>query len=354
LAFDGQTIGQFEPVGPDVAWATTSGSGSAPTQQILRSIDGGVRWQDVTPPGMARAAGDHWITGTDFLDSNHAWVVSSGIADGGPQTLVWTSDGGQRWSRIGRLPSFDCNVQFVNLSDGWCVTVGAALGSDQVIVYRTTDGAHRWTLVSKGKSATGSPGWPGSLPLACSKRVTFLAPMQGWAGYMCNGGRSISPLYETTAGGHLWVDRNVQPLPPGYANEDSPPADWVALPVLVGALGAAGVAAQRGLANASLVYRTTDGGSSWYPVAPPGAPRAWGIDLVSATDWKLISGSTILSTNDAGRRWQTTHSDVRLTSYGGSEFVSSAVGWYLDGDQVLRTTDGGESWRKVTIPGVGG
>ena len=159
-------VSQFTPIGADVAWATTEPAATSnPSkpfpQRIIRTTDAGQSWRDVTPAGLTVATGDRYISTADFLDADHAWVVHSGVADGSPQTLVSTSDGGHHWSTIGRLPSPYCEVQFVNATDGWCVEVGAASGEDEVIVYQTTDGGRRWALVSKSASPTGTPGSPG-------------------------------------------------------------------------------------------------------------------------------------------------------------------------------------------------
>ena len=339
-----------------MAWATTEPVGSSnPTkpfpQRIIRTTDAGQRWQDVTPPGLALATGDRYISGADFLDVDHAWVVHGGVVDGSPQFLVSTSDGGHHWSTLGRLPSPYCGAQFVDPTDGWCVASFAASGADQVIVYQTTDGGRRWALVSKSASLTGAPGSPGSLPLICDKQVKFLTPSQGWAGFDCN---LLSPLYETTDGGHNWVGR-FEKVPPSDYDPSRSPTGWVALPTMTGAEGAAGLSIEDPK-PVSIVYRTSDGGASWQPVPSPGKPRNWSIDLVDATHWKLVSGRTILATDNAGRTWQTINSDIAIRS--GSEapdFVTPQIGWYPGGDaeKEFRTTDGGRIWWSVRIPDLG-
>ncbi|MGH9172601.1 MAG: hypothetical protein ACRD0Z_17330 [Acidimicrobiales bacterium] len=98
-------------------------------------------------------------------------------------------------------------------------------------------------------------------------------------------------------------------------------------------------------------------GGGWEPIAPQGSPREWAIDIVSPTEWKLVAGRTILATDNAGQSWQTVRSDIPLGSSPASmpDFVTAQVGWYLgEGSEALfRTTDGGSSWRQVTVPGVG-
>jgi photosystem II stability/assembly factor-like uncharacterized protein len=350
-------VSQFTAIGADVAWASTEPvASSSPTkpfpQRIIRTTDGGLRWQNLTPPGLALAEGDRYILHPpDFLDADHAWVVHGGVADGSPQILVATSDGGSHWSTLGRLPSPYCEVQFVDAAHGWCVASGAASGQEQVSVYQTTDGGRRWSLVSKSASITGTPGSPGSLPVVCDKQLTFLTPRKGWASFSCPVG--LSPIYETTDGGRTWVGRAVKAPPPRYEPSNGYPADWVALPTVTGADGAAGLG-NEDPKPVSLVYRTTDGGASWQPVPSPGKPRNWSIDLVNATDWKLASGRTILATNNAGHSWQEINSYIAL-GYGSDYFVTPEIGWYPGGNtkEEFRTTDGGRIWRPVHIPDLG-
>jgi len=348
---------EFAPIGPDVAWAWLNPAGDSTSsifpQRIVRTTDAGASWDNVTPPGLALGAGDRYFSSAFFLGPTDAWVTFGGPQDGAPQSLLRTTDAGHAWSSLGRLPSPYCIVQFLDVSHGWCVEVAAALGSDQVVVYRTNDGARHWTLVSKSASATGAPGWPGSLPLACSKRVRFVSDREGWASFVCNGGGSISPLYWTADGGHLWVAATVAPPPAGYTPVSGAPASWDGLPTFSGSLGAAALSDRSNGRLVSLVYVTTDG-ESWQAVKPPGEPRNWGIDLIGPRDWKLVLGHTVLGTSDGGRTWQRIRSDLNIPSEAVPDFATSQVGWYPGNESSsaveYRTTDGGATWSKVMLP----
>ncbi len=352
------TVEQFTAVGTSTAWAWVDGGNMASImsfpQGIMRTTDAGASWENVTPVGLATAKGNRYISSVYFKGIEDAWVSYGGAADGAAQTLVATKDGGRHWSVIGRPPSPYCEVEFIDVAHGWCVEMGAAAGTDEVVLYRTTNGGRSWKLGSRSASATGAPGKPGSLPSVCEKRLVFISETEGWASFACNAGKvgSVSPLFETTDAGRSWSDASISPLPPGYISENGSPAAWVGSPLFDGSTGAAGLSDDANGHLVSLIYRTIDGGSSWQPVLPPGPPHYWLIDLVDATQWKLVSGHTILSTSNAGRTWQTVNSDRNLGA--APEFVTPEVAWYPGSEAPVeyRTVDCGATWIRIRFPAL--
>jgi photosystem II stability/assembly factor-like uncharacterized protein len=129
-------------------------------------------------------------------------------------------------------------------------------------------------------------------------------------------------------------------------------------PVSVGANAAAGIdiGGFRHVRSQTLIVRSSDTGRNWRVVKPPGRPIPWGADVVTPTVWKLTLGRTILATNNAGRTWMKIRSDKRLTTSTQSDavdFISPVVGWDTSsgGPDLLCTTDGGHTWRRVQLPG---
>jgi hypothetical protein len=345
----------FAGVSPAVAWAVTTGEQPREPlpQAVLRTVDGGRSWSTVTPPGLAFARGRTAIVGSYFLDATHAYLVRGPIQAYSSGTLLATGDGGRNWRTLGRLPAGGCEIQFVDPRHGWCLAVGAAMGQEQITVYRTSDGGRRWRRLSISPGFNGRSGSPGALPLACDKRIEFLTPSIGWAATYCAAG--VSPLYETLDGGRTWVARTIAPPPGGLgAGELSGfPEVWPVGPVMAGSSGAAGMQLEGARQTESLVYRTSDGGRSWRPVVPPGRGRRWSIDLITSTDWVLAFHHRLLSTSDAGASWRTLHSDASI-SWPPMLFADGA-GWFVNPDamsRVLRTADGGRTWRLLRIPRV--
>src|SRR5690349_13365283 len=83
---------------------------------ILRTMDGGVSWHDVTPPG-ASALG--FGIGASFLDSNRGWVL---IGDPNNPVnagaLYRTTDGGIHWDS-NAVPFGGGDIHFLDDNNGW-------------------------------------------------------------------------------------------------------------------------------------------------------------------------------------------------------------------------------------------
>lgn len=339
-AGSGYGVEDVTPVGADAAWAITSGNEdtNAP-QAIVRTTDGGARWSSVTPARLRRLrASDYPVL--DVLTASRAWVTFGG--DYTRQTVLTTADGGRRWTRVGRTPD-DCQVDFINSRDGWCVAADGATGNATVFVYRTTNGGGSWREVSHtGLYGKGSSR--GALPFGCDKSVVFAAPADGFASTYCNGGRAYIALSRDA--GARWAKVLQGPVDDGGSNFDRVVAYGRDL-----AAGFLGTGA-RGPTDAS-VYRSDDLGRMWTRVRPPGRSRAYDVDTVSPSVWRLLLGRAILATNDAGRTWTNITSNVRLPHDGTLEFTSESVGWDVEtsvGTHILRTTDGGRHWTTVHVP----
>ena len=166
----------------------------------------------MTPPGLTRQLSGMVITGFFALGAQHAWVTYGGIKNGAAQHIAATTDGGRRWTVVGREPLtkvgfstyvYDCGLDFVTPSVGWCQAEPPYVGAEGVDLYRTTDGGRHWQRVS----VTGPDGnKPGSLPWGGDKDIQFTSQSTGWASFT---GPKAAPLYETTNGGKTWIKRRV-------------------------------------------------------------------------------------------------------------------------------------------------
>jgi photosystem II stability/assembly factor-like uncharacterized protein len=346
-----QEVFDFTPISSAVTWAVTLGNQSTDsTQSVLRTVDGGARWSNVTPAGLRLETPNRTISSVFFLNSRRGWI-EYGNDNTGPQRLIETTDSGRHWRSLIKIPVAGCNIQFVNWTDGWCTELGGALGSEGVKIYRTTTGGRRWRLVS----VTNPPGQKstrGALPWGCDKSIGFSTASTGFAGFACNGG--WPPIYATRDGGARWIPTRVvrHPVPIGDGGA------WFSAPIVAGGKGAVSLFIGGGpkVRSETVVFRSTNGGRVWRAVTTPGPATHWVADIVTPTRWHLVSGRTVLSSDDGGRTWSTIKSDKRLTTSAvapGIDFVTPRVGWDIasGGPDPLRTTDGGRIWRRVPLPG---
>jgi photosystem II stability/assembly factor-like uncharacterized protein len=363
----GQSLQEVWALGAETVWAWTQDE-SGPTagggaQGIELSTDGGMRWSNVTAPGLGVQGGKHWINGLFALNADDAWVAYGGLGARAPQSVIATTDGGRKWRVIGAKPPV-CELDFVSVSDGWCAAIGGALGSETVTLYRTTDGARSWRVVSRTSPDSRSPG---GLPFGGDKNIAFSTADVGWAAFASAAG--VAPLFESENGGGSWIERNVAPPPRhiGPPPRDGYGAMFAGQPAMNGRFGAVGYSVGQRIGARTIVYRTTDAGRDWRPVVPPGPGKPWLVDTLTGRSWRLVYGNRILATDDSGRTWHTIRSDHTFPdlsySFGSPTppvvlFASDHVGWIVQPDlesstnTLWRTVDGGRRWHQVTVPGT--
>ncbi len=115
------------------------------------------------------------------------------------------------------------------------------------------------------------------------------------------------------------------------------------------------------LAPEQQVLRTTDGGSTWQVVTPSGAPRgSFSLASVNANRAWLAVGSraadrtVVYATQDGGANWS--RAVIRRPGLPQLDYLGGSTGFLLlhqsrsgwnEGISLLRTTDGGATWRLV-------
>lgn len=349
----GQSLREAWPAGGSIAWAWTQDMSGTGSQGIERTTDGGTRWSDVTPSGLAEQGGKHFIDGFFALDAHDAWIAYGGVFEADRQTVLATTDGGRRWTVVGHQPNGDtCDLDFVSPSIGWCAVITPYQGRETVVLYRTTNDGKSWRIVSKTGEGTNPPG---SLPFAGDKNIQFTTKSIGWTTFLVDG--VTAPLYETVNGGKNWTAEHVAPAP-GNLDHGS---GFAGQPTLEGRNGAVGYTVETPHGR-TVVYATADRGRHWHPVIPPGRGEPWLVDTLSPRRWRLVYGRRILLTNNAGKTWRTITTNHHFSLFYAFDsptppvvdFATRKVGWIQNpvSRTLWRTTDGGSRWRRVTIPGT--
>jgi photosystem II stability/assembly factor-like uncharacterized protein len=329
---------------------------------ILRTSDGGESWIDVSPPVQALAEEGNYLWARGFfLDPRHAWVVYASLRSGSPG-LVWrTADGGKTWDRsldflgtVSGVSPASPELFFLDASTGWLqldAFLGASsYGSD---LYHSDDSGERWELVMDEQRqppsdwiAGGLDGWD------------FLDGLHGLS-TGSHPATSGAEVYWTSDGGGSWL---AQVLP-------SPEED----PGMMGDLNCRGLSPRlfgpgRGLiwvtcrdAERDFVYLTRDTGANWDTRPFPAAfdqtslvildenrlvALGWWIEVVDGE--VRVSGAELYKSADAGAHWQR----MAELDWGGTlEFLDESNGWAFGGSEtdpfLLRTTDGGRTWREL-------
>ncbi len=332
---------------------------------ILRTMDGGIHWRNVSPPGASPAPPPSAF----FVDSTEAWAavapaITSALEEYSPTDVrIWhTKDGGQNWNALGQLHSpvgIAGGLQFIDDQHGWLSqSLGAAMGSEGIAIWATEDGGLHWMQRSV-TSFTPGESTPGAMPVGCDKAgPVFLDQGYGWITGSCAVGLFF---YGTHDGGRTWQEASqvfhVQFDP------TNPESDVSYLQFSSRQDGVLLMHSYSNNREHQRLYLTYDGGASWQPQVVPdtdylGRPfflngqTGWVIGGKMKDTWPV--SADLYRTDDGGVSWRTIPLDGNWNG-ADIDFVSSQAGWLLQGysgpqqrDMLTRTLDGGQSWQAIT------
>lgn len=313
---------------------------------VLVSTNGGQAWHALSlPQGFSPANADFVSSETGFVAGQTCPAQAGQGTAGCDGTLIETTNGGATWttSFSANDPSFwaySDAVSFANAQDGWFFYKdGASFGS---FLYKTTDGGAHWTA----ENTTFAQG------RQVAGAPVFITPEVGWLAL--NHGASPLPgaLLITSDGGATW--RTVGLL-----------RGWnvIGTDLLSSQVGF--VVGQGGDGQQGFLAKTTDGGATFQQILPalapestidfPDAQHGFGLGLPS-------NRGAFLATSDGGKTWRQVSV---IADAGGGEpfsqsFASARDGFAVvartvnaTGLNVLATTDGGRTWQKrssIAVP----
>lgn len=255
--------------------------------------------------------GSHAMHDLHFFNTDKGWAVSDyGL-------IVRTDDGGQSWETLDSgVSNWLGDVQFVDANTGW------AVGSAGTILH-TTDGGLTWQMQS-GAVSVDLYG------------LFFLDDQKGWIG-LPDG------VLRTTDGGSTWVKTGtgvtvqVRDLQFFDANN--------------------GVLASKGDdPGDGEILLTSDGGETWTPAncdddfLPCSRFRfLLALHFPNASFGVAVGGwvnPDIFITNDGGANWSNVDTGFSFVVPDSVYFVDTEYGWAIDDGDMLRSTDGGQTWSK--------
>lgn len=173
-------------VSAQVAW--TSGSQGT----VLRTVDGGATWQNVSPPGTATLQ----FRDIEAFDSDHAVILS--IGTGTDSRVYVTSDAGQHWTLafVNQEPEafYDC-IAFFDKKHGLGLS-DPVNGRFRIIA--TSDGGHSWHIVSGGMP----PALAGEFAFAASGQCLVTAG--GRDAFFGTGGGAKARVFRSGDRGQNW------------------------------------------------------------------------------------------------------------------------------------------------------
>jgi photosystem II stability/assembly factor-like uncharacterized protein len=361
----GSVIVPFKMFSPTTGWGLAANA-------IVRTTDGGIYWTDVSPPGWERDYPYPLPPKSDFfLDSDRAWVTK--VSATSPQIVFFrTTDGGRTWQQIasivdaGLISSLPLQLDFIDPLHGWFMgpKPGPALG-----LYSTDDGGEHWNPVAvhsgpQDAGCTGmafisvSTGW-----IVCNWNLTVGVPPRDRSGPApatppVFSDASGSTLLVTHDGGVTWVDQPL-PVPPRSQGLFDPPVFFDQAHGII----------ELDLADLETLLVTSDGGATWSRGSLPGTPPlARGpADFIDATHGWVVAGSSpelgknlpdlsLYRTDDGGANWVRVQADLPWLSndslFRQLYFVNEEIGFavLIATDtgmvpfQLLKTTDGGQTW----------
>ena len=336
------------PSGP-VEWVGTGGgvAWAGTYRNLWLSTNGGRTWGRSTPPHLtdvgATSLGD-----VQFVDSRHGWLSSNTVNTAAHTSHRWeidrTTDGGRTWQastppdckqcNFGNLSFFDATRGYVF---AWASTPTYASPNARTKLFSTSDGGATWKLVSEPRIA----------PPAGAR---FVDPQHGVAVSWSGDKSADSRVFRTSDGGRTWtpVVLDGSPRYPGYFG----------YPEITSVDGTLVIPAERFLTPRGAqptVYTSSDGGAHWQAhSAPKDVFFGYGLFSAASPDtWVAADryARHFYETTDGGESWRVVTMPRTFLHARWIHFSSAQLGWaILENYRLVRTTDGGRHWTSAGPP----
>ncbi|MGW6836267.1 WD40/YVTN/BNR-like repeat-containing protein [Streptomyces sp. NPDC054949] len=259
---------------------------------VLRTVDGGRAWRDVSPPGAVAEGLE--LRDIEAFDARRAVALS--IGEGEASRVLRTEDGGATWTETFRNPDprafYDC-LTFFDARHGLAVSDPV---DGKFRVLSTDDGGRNWRVLPDAGMPAALPGEAG---FAASGQCLVTAGSRDV--WLATGGSTMARVLHSADRGRTWRVAE-SPVPAG-----DPARGVFALAFRDRTTGlAVGGDYRTGEASPRAAAVSVDGGRTWRPSAtPPPAYRsgvAWHPYLRAAALAVGPTGTDV--TLDGGRTWR--------------------------------------------------
>ncbi|HTV40705.1 MAG TPA: hypothetical protein VMF08_09025 [Candidatus Sulfotelmatobacter sp.] len=339
---------------------------------VLRTTNGGMSWKvvlcaspDISMALFAYDKDTAWVT-SDYDESSNVWVLQ-------------TIDGGRSWGDTeltGPYAVQDCELSFPAANQGWILLMpDHGMNSMPGYLYASDEYGEDWRLINSTENSENNWNDPnGTQPgfadvhsnLISGGAIAFQNSFDGWLlGQLTTTTRAF--LFFTHDGGVNWQEQKLDPPPSLHDGSIEPRA----LPRFFGTNGIVETLFAPNDSESTnfytVFYDTHDDGQTWQPTTPV---RFTGVSsfMSSETGWiwspePYNSNSTapvkgiLYRTDDGGQTWQAISKSLEnYLTHGETivqlDFVDDEYGWAVaqnqhNKTQLLKTTDGGETWNAL-------
>jgi photosystem II stability/assembly factor-like uncharacterized protein len=266
-------------VSASVVWA----SGSQGT--VLRTVNGGATWQNVSPPGTATLQ----FRDIEAFDADNAVILSIGV--GTDSRIYVTSDGGRHWTLAfvnqEATAFYDC-MAFFDRHRGLALSEPV---NGRFRIISTSNGGNSWQIVD----ADMPPALPAEFAFAASGQCITTAG--GRDAFFGTGGDAVARVFRSGDRGQTW-QVSATPI------RSSPSAGIFALAFRDPRHGlAAGGDFFSPAASPDALALTANGGVTWQLVADAPNEYRSGAHWVNGRVAIIVGATGSDASFDAGRSW---------------------------------------------------
>ncbi len=319
-----------------------------------------------SPPHGGVASGARNLTPSPTAVDSPVVLPSQASLSAPSRDVIWafvdyrllfrSRDRGQTWERR-QLPVTEPGAgrlafTFADADTGWALLPGDPATQCQAAsaqVWRTSDGAQTWRLVSSVEPQSETQNGIGAAQ--CKEFVSFVDKAHGFVTAWDDN--SPPTIYRTSDGGATWRGSRL-PDPPGFKSEGggftlrAHPVYRFGETLLVSAYG------MQESGGKGYVFKSVDGGATWTYVTTLPNP-AIAVAFVTESRWlQVILPGQSLETTDGGKSWHAYASDYGQAAPVSPEVVFGdvSVGYATVRGSIQRTEDGGLHWTYIRTPGV--